>query len=142
MLYIAFTPFRVLLALFYIGLKIERMLSRSCVRHYLPFRQVGIPQPDPQLKWQLPQQQTIHPTKRKLHKLQTFLLHMCSYGGFHPAYKLLYFEQGALNAGLSVGVVVLNAIEELAEAPIAICFDIQQLQEINPNPRKREMIII
>lgn len=85
--------------------------------------QVGVPHSDNVAHAHLAHQQAIHPTKGKLHVLYAVLLQMRMQRRVDACHQLSQPAYLSLDAGLRKDVVVLDAIEELREAPERVGFD-------------------
>lgn len=80
----------------------------TCLTH-----KIGVPQPDDTLHRHLPHQQTIHPSKSKLHVLHPLTAQMRVQRRVDPRNQLSQSPDLPLNPRLRKDVIVLDPIEEL-----------------------------
>jgi hypothetical protein len=85
---------------------------------------VGIPQSNNASQIEFSQQETIHPFKGKLHKLNAHFRQMLTEAGINPLDDFFQPHDHALHTRLIGGIMILNACQNVGEAPIDIGFDL------------------
>ena len=85
--------------------------------------QIGIPHPDCILHADLAHQQAVHPSKRKLHKLDALRGKVLGERSVDTRDELRHALDAALDARLRGDVVVLDPVQQTREAPERIGLD-------------------
>lgn len=84
---------------------------------------VSVPHPDGVLDAYLPHEETVHPPEAELYELDVFFLHVLDKALVYPRGKVSQRSNLALNSWLSNDVVILDAIEQLGQAPESVGLD-------------------
>ena len=85
--------------------------------------QIGIPHPHGIPHADLPHQQTVHPSKRKLHKLYALRSKVLGERRINACHELRHALDAALDTRLCSDVVVLDPVQQTREAPKRIGLD-------------------
>lgn len=85
--------------------------------------QICIPHPYRTFYTYLSHQQAIHPSERKLHKLDSLLLKMRGQWRVNTLNQFRHPLDETLNTGLLGDVIILDAVQESGEAPERVGFD-------------------
>lgn len=89
----------------------------------IPLRQVRIPDPDDHVEGELAEEHAVHPAEGELDQVEAFLGKVFHQFGLGSGQQFLHTADLAEYTGLARGIVVLDTIHELAEAPETIGFD-------------------
>mmetsp|Transcript_13720 Transcript_13720/g.32641 ORF Transcript_13720/g.32641 Transcript_13720/m.32641 type:complete len:300 (+) Transcript_13720:284-1183(+) len=89
--------------------------------------EVSVPQSHNAWQGEFSQQQTIHPLESELKEFNTSLPEVLGKIGIDPGHELLQSHHHPLDAGLICRVVILNAGEEIGQAPVRIGLHLKQL---------------
>lgn len=85
--------------------------------------EVGVPHADNVLDAYFTHEEAVHPAKAELDELDALVLEVLGEGGVDAGGEIAQRADLALDAGLCDNVVVLDAVEELGEAPEGVGFD-------------------
>jgi hypothetical protein len=85
--------------------------------------QISVPHADGVFDADFSHQETVHPAKTELNKLDTLLFQVLGQIAIDTRCEITEGSNLALNAGLSHNVVILDAIEQLGQAPEGVSLD-------------------
>lgn len=92
-------------------------------RKSIRFRKVRVPKANRAVQRQFTRQQIIHPAKGELQVIDAVQLQVAMQGAIDASNQLFQLIHLGLNAELRKNVIVLNAVEELGQAPKGVRFD-------------------